>query len=85
MCVSVLEASQGTNIPAQQTQHLLRSITSGMSAVVDGRDQILTALKHLLVIKDQSNLAPVNFGCPDGWETAKLDEKNVPTRKQVSA
>lgn len=67
MCVSVLEATQNTNIPAQQTQHLLRSITASMTAVVAGRDEIVTALKQMLTIKGHSNLAPVNYGCPDGW------------------
>lgn len=70
MCVSVLEATKGTNIPAQQTQQLLRSITASMTAVVDGRDQIVTALKQMIAIKGHSNLAPVNYGCPDGWTMA---------------
>jgi hypothetical protein len=70
MCVSVIEATQGANVPAQQTQILLRAITAGMSAVVEGRAEIVNALKQMISIKDQSNLAPVSYGCPDGWSTS---------------
>ena len=85
MCVSVIEATQGANIPAQQTQQLLRSITASMAAVVDGRDEIVTALKHMIAIKDHSNLAPVNYGCPAGWVTGKVAADVEPTRKHVTA
>lgn len=83
MCVSVIEATQGANIPAQKTQHLLRSITSGMTAVVNGRDDIVTALRCMIDIKGQSNLAPVDYGCPDGWtpsaEIGEASEDEVPS------
>lgn len=85
MCVSVIEATQGTNIPAPQTQQLLRSITTGMVAVVDGRDEIVTALKQMIAIKGQSNLAPVDYGCPDGWKTAVAPNIQVPNPRQVTA
>lgn len=85
MCVSVIEATQGTNIPAQQTQQLLQSITASMTAVVNGRDEIVTALKQMLVIKGQSNLAPVDYGCPDGWVTGKMPTDGVATRSHETA
>jgi hypothetical protein len=85
MCVSVIEATQGANIPAQQTQQLLRSITASMAAVVDGRDEIVTALKQMLAIKGQSNLAPVNYGCPDGWVTGKATQDEPAEQTRVSA
>lgn len=68
MCVSVIEATQGANVPAVQTQKLLRSITNGLSQVVSGREEIVEALKQMIAIKDHSNLAPVSYGCPIGWE-----------------
>jgi len=85
MCVSVIEATHGTNIPAQQTQLLFRSLTASMTAVVDGRNEIVTALKQMIAIKGQSNLAPVDYGCPDGWGTAMAPDSEVPTRAQISA
>lgn len=71
MYVSVLEAAQGANIPVQQTQKLLASLTRGMALVVDGRAEIVGALKEMIAIKDRSNLAPVSYGCPVGWEELK--------------
>jgi hypothetical protein len=85
MCVSVIEATQGANIPAQQTQQLFRSITAGMTALTDGRAEIVSALKHVLTIKGQSNLAPVNYGCPDGWTSAKAPTESAPVCEQVPA
>jgi len=85
MCVSVIEATQGANIPAQQTQVLLQSITASMTAVVDGRDNIVSALKQMLAIKEHSNLAPVSYGCPDGWSTGKLENEVPSALEPVSA
>ncbi len=85
MCVSVLEATQGANIPAQQTQLLLKSITASMTAVVNGRDEIVSALRQMNAIKGQSNLAPVDYGCPDGWVTGKANPEQAPQQKQAAA
>lgn len=71
MCASVLEATQGAKIPVQHTQELLRAISESISSVLDGRDQLVTAIRKMNTIKDRSNLAVVNYGCPDGWATAK--------------
>ena len=68
MCVSVLEATQDSGLPAAQTQKLLRSISTGLNAVVDGRGEIVAAVRQMTVIKSRSNLAPVDYGCPDGWD-----------------
>ena len=69
MCVSVLEATQGAGVPVAQTQKLLRSISTGLSAVVDGRGEIVAAVRQMTVIKSRSNLAEVSYGCPDGWDS----------------
>lgn len=68
MCVSVLEASQGTDVPIGQTQRVLRSMASGIQSVVDGRGEIVAAVHQLTVIKGRSNLREHSYGCPDGWE-----------------
>lgn len=68
LCVSVLEAAQESNLPVQQTQKLYRSIISGLNAVLEGRGEIVAAVQRMNAIKAQSNLAPQNYGCPDGWE-----------------
>lgn len=74
MCVSVLEAAQGAKVPVAHSQKVLRSIASGLNAVVEGRGEIVSAVRHLNVIKSHSNLAPMAFGCPEGW-----DDLSTPT------
>ena len=69
MYVSVLETAQSSTLPVSQTQKLFASLTSGLNSVVTGRAEMVSAVRQMTVIKKQSNLAPLNFGCPDGWET----------------
>lgn len=71
MYVSILEATKNANIPAGQTQRLLKSLTGSISQVVDGRAQAVDALKQMIDIKEHSNLAPVSYGCPIGWDDLK--------------
>lgn len=71
MTVSVLEATQGADIPAGQKQKLLRSLSDSMAAMVEGRSSICAALGEMLKIKQHSNLSPVSYGCPIGWEDLK--------------
>ncbi|WP_300973146.1 hypothetical protein [Sphingomonas sp. LHG3406-1] len=70
MVVSVLEATQSANMPAAQKQRLLNNLTAGINGVLDGRGHLVSALKDMLEIKAQSNLAPVSYGCPEGWKAA---------------
>ncbi|MEI9928039.1 MAG: hypothetical protein WDN44_10550 [Sphingomonas sp.] len=67
MCASIIEATQGSNLPAAHSQKLLNSMTAGLTQVVAGRGEIVTAIRQLTAIKGQSNFAPMDFGCPDGW------------------
>ena len=69
MCASIIEATQGSNLPAVQSQRLLRSMTAGLQHVVEGRGEIVATIRQLSAIKDRSNFAPEDFGCPEGWET----------------
>jgi hypothetical protein len=68
MCASIIEATQGSNLPASQSQKLLTTMTAGIQSVVAGRGEIVSAIRHLNVIKSHSNFAPESFGCPVGWE-----------------
>lgn len=67
MCASIIEATQGSNLPAGATQKLLDSMTTGLRSVVAGRGDIVSAIRQLSAIKIQSNFASDDFGCPDGW------------------
>jgi hypothetical protein len=68
MCASIIEATQGSNLPPAQSQKLLTSMTAGLQSVVLGRGEIVATIKQLAVIKSRSNFAPENFGCPEGWD-----------------
>lgn len=69
LCASIIEASQGSNLPPAQSQRLLASVTNGLQSVVQGRGEIVATIKQLALIKSRSNFAPENFGCPEGWDT----------------
>jgi len=83
MCASVIEATQGSNLPATQSQKLLVSLTGGIQSVVQGRGEIVAAIRQLTAIKAGSNFAPENFGCPAGWE--ELIAQGKPQRLAAGA
>ncbi len=87
MCASIIEATQGSNLPAAQSQKLLSSMTSGLSQFVAGRGDIVTTIRHLTAIKGRSNFAPENFGCPLGWPEmeAALGEQTKASLPQSEA
>jgi len=85
LCASVIEASQGANIPVQQSQVLLQAISQGMNRVVEGRSEFVIAIKQMAAIKGQSNLAPVDYGCPDGWPTTGSINSPMPKEQQERA
>lgn len=68
MCVSVLEATQGSNVPIAQSQRVLKSLSTGLQSVVDGRAELVCAVRHMTAIQGRSNLREQSYGCPDGWE-----------------
>lgn len=84
MCASVIEATQGAKIPVQETQRLLSAISRSLSLVVDGRAELVSAIKQMNVIKGQSNLPPVDYGCPDGW-AASATINNTPEHARQPA
>lgn len=77
MCASIIEATQGSNLPAAQSQQLLLSMTSGLSSVVAGRGDIVATIRQLTLIKGQSNFAPEDYGCPEGWPKAEGEARTV--------
>jgi hypothetical protein len=66
LCTTLVEAMQTTAIPANTSQKLLSSMTSGLTQIVAGRNEMATTLKHLHVLKKESNLSVYDFGCPNG-------------------
>jgi len=69
LIASVIEATQNSNLPVTESQKLLTSMTSGLQAVLDGRGNMVAAIRQMTQIKGRSNFAPVDLGCPAGWDT----------------
>jgi hypothetical protein len=64
LIASVIEATQGSDLPVGESQKLLASMTSGLQAVLDGRGNMVSAIRQMTDIKGRSNFAPLDFGCP---------------------
>lgn len=84
MCASVIEAMHGSNLPVAQSQQLLTAVTSGMASVLDGRAQMVEAIRRMHAIKGRSNLAPVDYGCPDGWRISLEEWKDTPAKRPAA-
>jgi hypothetical protein len=73
LIASVIEATQGSNLPVNESQKLLASMTSGLQAVLDGRGSMVAAIRQMTDIKGRSNFAPTDFGCPVGWNASSRE------------
>ena len=82
MCVSVLEAANGAGVPIVQSQKVLRALSTGMTSVVDGRGEIVSAIRQMNAIKSASNVRMEDYGCPDGAASAMpitaTDDERLP-------
>jgi hypothetical protein len=70
LIASIIEATQGSNLPVSESQKLLVSMTTGLQSVLDGRGNMVAAIRQMTAIKGRSNFAPVDVGCPAGWYDA---------------
>ncbi len=81
MCTTLVEAMQGNSLPINSSQKLLNAMASGISNIVAGRSDIATTVRHLTVLKQDSNLAVYDFGCPN----ASIDKPAEQQADMVSA
>lgn len=79
LIASVIEATQGSNLPVGESQKLLVSITSGLQSVLDGRGDMVAAIRQMIDLKGRSNFAPMDFGCPGGAPLAESPRVMSPT------
>ncbi|HEY0013723.1 MAG TPA: hypothetical protein VGB79_12830 [Allosphingosinicella sp.] len=70
LIASVIEATQGSNLPVGESQRLLVEMTSGLQCVLDGRGNMVAAIRRMTDIKGRSNFAPMDYGCPGGPPSA---------------
>lgn len=72
LIASVIEATQGSNLPVGESQQLFSEMTSSLQSVLDGRGTMVSAIRRMTDMKGRSNFAPLDFGCPGGTPTATL-------------
>jgi hypothetical protein len=77
LMVTIIEALQNSNLPIKRSQDLLQSVTEGINHVVAGRAAMVGTITKLAALKGRSNMAPVDYGCPDGL--AFLQSETVET------
>lgn len=70
LIASIIEATQGSDLPVGESQKLLVSMSSGLQAVLNGRGDMVAAIRQMTDIKGRSNFAPVDLGCPGGPPSA---------------
>ena len=85
MCISFIEATQGSKVPVAQTQKVLKSVTAGLSAVVDGRAEIAAAIRHMAAIQGRSNLREEAYGCPLPWDDLAIFQPSGSSRAEQPA
>ena len=77
LCTTLIEAIKSTNLPINSSQKLLLSVASGLNHIVAGRGEVAATVRHLTIIKRDSNLQPYDFGCPTGMD-------DMPVKTQVT-
>lgn len=71
LCASLVEVNAEVKLSMQVSQRILQSATNGLSGIVATRAELLSVIKQLIVVQDQSNLQPVSFGCPNGYHKGR--------------
>lgn len=73
-------ATQQADVGPIQTQKTLKAVSASIDRMIEGRAELIRAHQTMTVLKDDSNLAVVDFGC---WFGRKTDGK--PTLVPVAA
>ncbi|NLS26807.1 hypothetical protein S2M10_17940 [Sphingomonas sp. S2M10] len=60
---AMLETAHASGLPVTESQRVLENVTSCLSNVVQGRSDMVDAVKRMTVIKRNSNLDVVDVGC----------------------
>ena len=80
LCSTIIEASQQSHLPANESQRLFQSMAEGFHLIVDGRAKMVSTLRTLTSIKDRSTLEVTDFGCPNGVQgnLSEVEPKRTP-------
>jgi hypothetical protein len=77
---SIAETARTSRLNATESQRLFDHVAAGLSCVVQGRGEIVDAMKRMTVLKRQSNLETVDIGCDNPLETFTSAEHPVEVR-----
>lgn len=75
LCASIVEVSKASRLPVSTAQGALSMAGSGLTRIIDSREDISRATRELIKIQKASNLETVGFGCPPLHEaSARVDD-----------
>lgn len=80
LMVNFISATTQADVGPAQTQKTLKAVSAGIDRMIECRAELIRAHQTMTVLKDDSNLAVVDFGC---WFGRKTDAK--PTLVPVAA
>lgn len=63
LMMSFIKATSEADLGPVLTQKTLKSVSAGIEHILEGRAQLIRAHQAMTVLKDDSNLAVVDFGC----------------------
>jgi len=63
---SIVNASNEAKLPASASQFALEDMVKGLSTIVEGRGQFVSAHHKMVEIKNASNLKNTEIGCSPG-------------------
>lgn len=66
---SIVETARASHLNATESQRLYTMVAAGLSSVVQGRAEIVDAMKQMTVLKRNSNLETVDIGCDNPLKT----------------
>ncbi|NJM50853.1 MAG: hypothetical protein HC843_08200 [Sphingomonadales bacterium] len=60
---SMVFASRNAGMPAADSQKALEAVTDGISGLIASRRGFVSAHKHMIIVRNQSNQQVTDFGC----------------------
>ncbi|MET0239365.1 MAG: hypothetical protein ABW184_05650 [Sphingobium sp.] len=64
LATNAIEGIKGAGVPAGQSQRLYKKLVESFGQLVEGRATLISAIGHLQIIHQKSNIAETDLGCP---------------------
>lgn len=72
LMIDFLVATEQADVCPAKTQKTLKAVSASIERIIEGRAELIRAHQTMTVLKDNSNLEVVDFGC---WFGRKSDGK----------